>query len=77
MRVELENIIDPLLRAQTSWKAAPLTGDKYVYFDIMAKDVYGLKLCYAVDSPVRWQKQLTHAEVIDEQKYTMFLLKWA
>ena len=60
-----------LLNAKRSWRQEPLTGSKYVYFDMLAKDQYGIQLYQQYD--VGW----TGFDVIDEQKFAMFLLRWS
>jgi len=59
-----------LLNAWRSWRQEPLTGSKYVYFDMVVKDRYGIQLYQ--QHGTGW----TGFDVIDEQKFTMFLLRW-
>ena len=61
-----------LTRAWHAWNREQITGTKYVYFNDLVKDKYGIQL----------YKQLgidnyTGYDIVDEQKFAMFLLKWS
>lgn len=77
MRIEREIIIPMLSKAKFAWMAEPITPEKYVYFEVMVEDLYGIKLWHVADAELGWKKVISHAEVVDEQKYITFLLKWS
>lgn len=57
-----------LNRAWHAWNREPITGTKYVYFNDLAKEKYGIQL--GIDNYTRY-------DIVDEQKFSMFLLKWS
>ena len=61
-----------LNRAWWAWNREPLTGTKYVYFDDLAKDKYGIQLYQQLGI-----HNYTGYDIVDEQKFSMFLLKWS
>ena len=67
--------VEALQKAYSDWHRTPNTGDKYIDFDVMAKEVYGLKLVYGFKA--KGYRTLTDAKVVDEKKYMMFILRWS
>lgn len=60
-----------LKQARVEWNLEPLTGEKYVYFDELAKDRYGIRLYQMVGAGY------TGYDITDEEKFMMFLLKYS
>lgn len=61
-----------LTRAWKAWSNEPITGTKYVYFDDLVKDHYGIQLYQQLGL-----QNYTGYDIVDEQKFSMFLLKWS
>ena len=61
-----------LTKARRDWSNEPLTGTKYVYFTDLAKDQYGITLHQQLGI-----HSYTGYDIVDEQKFSMFLLKWS
>lgn len=64
----------PVVRAMQKryheWLGEPLSGAKYVYFETLLKDLYGLDVLFSDGTTYT-------KEIVDEEKYTMFLLRYA
>lgn len=58
-------------RARVAWYLEPLTGHKYVYFDDLARDRYGIQLYQQMGVGY------TGYDITDEEKFTAFLLKFS
>lgn len=63
----------PVLRAMQKryqeWEIESLNGTKFVYFEPLLKDLHGIDVVYSNN---KWHTK----EIVDEEKYTMFLLKY-
>ena len=70
MDVSADIIINLLLQAHMEWYLRPVTGDKHVFFDDFVEDEFGLRVYFQ-------NATLIHATVIDQNKYLLFLMKWA
>ena len=64
----------PVVKAMQSryheWIAEPLTGAKYVYFESLLKHECGLDVIFSDGATYT-------KEIVDEEKYTLFLLRYA
>lgn len=70
-----KGIYTALNRAHDVWREAPNEGHKYVYFEVMAEEEYGIKLIFEGDGYFE-KREVVGAKIVDEQKYTAFLLRW-
>lgn len=61
-----------LNRAWRAWFTEPRTGAKYVYFIDLAKDHYGIQLYQQLGI-----HSYTGYDIVDEQKFATFILKWS
>jgi hypothetical protein len=50
----------------------PLTGGKYVYFTDLLQEQHGIKLYHQIGAA-----EYTGYDVVDEEKFTLFLLKFS
>jgi hypothetical protein len=69
------SIYKALNNAWLDWHNSPNEGDKYIDFDVMALEKYGIDLTYK--GPLYSGVPATaSSRIIDEKKYTAFLLRW-
>ena len=61
-----------LTRAWHAWDREPRIGTKYVYFDDLVKDHYGIQLYQQLGL-----RNYTGYDIVDEKKFAMFILKWS
>lgn len=69
-----KDVILALNNAYQQWKKEPISGSKYVYFDRMAEDCFGIKLIEFSDRPGGWT--VREFKIVNEEMYTMFLFKY-
>lgn len=60
-----------LQSAWNMWRASPNTGDKYVFFETLAEEEYGIELHLRNNSAV------AEFNILDDRKYALFLLRWS
>lgn len=65
-----ESVKRALKRARIAWYLEPLTGEKYIYFDDLARDRYGIQLYQQLNVGY------TGYDIIDEKKFSEFLLRY-
>ena len=58
-------------RAKKEWNMEPQTGSKYVFFDVMVRDRFGIQLYRQLNAG--WSGY----DVVDEEKFAWFLLKYS
>lgn len=68
-----EDLVKVINRAAVEWQKEPLTGSKYVYFDIKCKREFGIDVEFSVKSG---KVSVESAEIIDDEKYIWFLLRY-
>lgn len=63
-------VVAAIKRLYVEWRDQPLTGQKYVHFDLLLKDIYGID--------VSWVNGRTYInQIIDEKKFVLLLLKYS
>lgn len=70
MRKLSDELTKALRRARIAWIMTPLTGAKYIWFEDMAKERYGIQLYRQNDMG------FSGYDIVDDQKFSMFLLTW-
>lgn len=60
-----------LMKSFHFWYSSKNVGSKYLNFSMLAADDYGLKL------HINLRGAVEKADIIDEQKFIMFMLTWA
>ena len=71
----MKGVYDALDNAWKAWRAQLNEGEKYIEFDLMAREVYGLRIIYDGDGYFE-KREVTGVKIIDEHKYAAFLLRW-
>lgn len=61
-----------LVNAWQAWRLEPMTGTKYVFFTDLVQEQYGIKLYQQMGVA-----EYTGYDVVDEEKFTLFLLKFS
>lgn len=64
------NLHNALKAAWHTWHATPNTDDKYVFFETLAEEEYGIELHLRSNTVAEFS-------IIDDRKYALFLLRWS
>lgn len=70
-----KGVYTALNKAWDAWHAQLNEGAKYIEFDVMSREVYGLRIIFDGDGYFE-KREVTGVEVVDEHKYAIFLLRW-
>jgi hypothetical protein len=74
MNIEItESFISTLNNAAREWSAEPITATKFKHFDELCKAEYGIDATFSGDRGI---VELQTANIIDEEKYIWFLLRF-
>ena len=68
-------VFKALDHAYTVWRKTPNDGEKYIDFNVMAEEKFGVRISYDDDFFFHRRKAIS-TEILDEHKYAMFLLRW-
>ncbi len=68
-------VFKALDHAYTAWRKTPNDGEKYIDFNVMAEEKFGVRVTYDDDFFFHRRKAIS-TEILDEHKYAMFLLRW-
>lgn len=75
MKVEVtEEFVGSINNAVHAWKRDPMLYKLHRYFDVLCEEEYGVKVDWVVSDS--GAVQINGAELIDEEKYILFLLKF-
>jgi len=74
MNIEInEDFVKTLNKAAQEWSHEPMSSMKFKHFDEMCKAEYGIDATFSGDRGV---VELQTAQIIDDEKYIWFLLRF-